>query len=85
MSGKARILYHIAIPIKIPNSNKSQWTRVGVVVRSESGKVFGKINFTPVKDWDGGFSCFEDDKRQGSTASQEFPDAELDTPPEELP
>lgn len=86
MSERARVLYHIAIPIKIPNSNKSQWTRVGVVVRSSTGKLFGKLNFKPVGPWDGGFSLFEDDKPKAG-ASTEFPEAEdeLESPPPELP
>lgn len=80
--GKARILSHIAIPIKIPNSNKSQWTRVGVIVQSANGKRFGKINFIPTAGWDGGFALFEDDRKG---AAQEFPEQELDEPPAELP
>lgn len=83
MSEKSRVVFHIAIPIAIPNSNKSQWTRVGVIIKSASGKMFGKINFRPMKEWDGGFSLFEPERERGAKA--EFPsEAGMEAPPPEM-
>lgn len=79
---KAKILYNISIPIKIPNSDKSQWTNVGVIVQTASGKVFGKINFMPmpVGSWDGSFNCFDTPKGTGTKPAGDF-----DGPLEEEP
>jgi hypothetical protein len=55
---KATILYNISIPIDIPNTDKAQWTNVGVIVQTANGKIFGKINFLPVDGWKGNFACF---------------------------
>jgi hypothetical protein len=57
---KAQVVYNISIPIDIPETNKAQWTNVGVIVKTDSGKMFGKINFTPlpIGSWSGKFCLF---------------------------
>jgi hypothetical protein len=55
---KAQVIYNIAMAIDIPNTNKAQWTTVGVIVKTDNGKLFGKINYRPMKEWDGKFCIF---------------------------